>query len=69
MSAPKVVELEAGTHYLCTCGKSKNGTFCDGSHQGTGCSPKVFEAKEKQQVYLCPCGKSGNAPFCDGSHK
>ncbi|MGB3655081.1 MAG: CDGSH iron-sulfur domain-containing protein [Rivularia sp. (in: cyanobacteria)] len=29
---PAVMELEAGTYYWCSCGKSKNQSFCDGSH-------------------------------------
>ncbi|MGB5599434.1 MAG: CDGSH iron-sulfur domain-containing protein, partial [Thiothrix litoralis] len=30
---PCVVELEAGTSYWwCTCGRSANQPFCDGSH-------------------------------------
>jgi len=26
---PVMVELEAGTHYWCRCGKSRTGQFCD----------------------------------------
>ncbi len=29
---PAVMELEASTYYWCSCGKSKNQSFCDGSH-------------------------------------
>ncbi|MGB3758640.1 MAG: CDGSH iron-sulfur domain-containing protein [Rivularia sp. (in: cyanobacteria)] len=29
---PVVTELEASTYYWCSCGKSKNQSFCDGSH-------------------------------------
>jgi CDGSH-type Zn-finger protein len=66
---PKVMELEAGTYYYCTCGKSANQPFCDGSHKGTDFEPKVFELKEKKKVALCQCKHTGNAPFCDGTHK
>lgn len=31
-SHPAPLILEAGTHALCTCGLSKNGPFCHGSH-------------------------------------
>ena len=64
---PIVLELEPGSYYRCTCGKSATMPFCDGAHLGSGNSPIAFEVKEKQQVYLCNCGKTGNAPFCDGS--
>lgn len=64
---PIVVELEAGTYYRCTCGKSSTTPFCDGAHVGTDHAPVAFEVKEKQQVYLCNCGKTANAPYCDGS--
>ena len=30
---PVVLELEAGTHYWCACGRSSNQPFCDGSHE------------------------------------
>ena len=33
--APYEVELEAGTYYWCSCGRSATQPFCDGSHKGT----------------------------------
>ena len=37
------VELKKGeTYYYCTCGKSKNQPFCDGSHEGTKFKPLKF---------------------------
>ncbi len=32
-NAPYAVDVEQGeTYYWCSCGKSKNQPFCDGSH-------------------------------------
>lgn len=47
MDKPKVagtepieVDLEKGkTYYWCSCGKSSNKLFCDGSHDGTNFTP------------------------------
>ncbi len=67
--APYAVDLEAGKTYAwCACGKSSSQPFCDGSHQGTGITPKVFKAEETKTAYLCGCKQSGNAPLCDGAH-
>lgn len=65
---PKVMELEAGDYWYCTCGNSDNQPFCNGAHQGTGFTPMKFTIEAKQQVALCQCKRTGNAPFCDGSH-
>ena len=65
---PAILELEPGTHYWCACGKSVNQPFCDGSHESTGCKPRVLEISEKKTVALCQCKHSDNPPFCDGSH-
>lgn len=65
---PNVLELEPGTYHWCACGRSKDGTFCDGSHKGTTFTPKKFEITEKQQVALCQCKQTKNPPFCDGTH-
>ena len=68
-TCPKVLELEAGTYYYCSCGKSANQPFCDGSHQGSDFTPQVFELDEKKTVALCQCKQTKTPPFCDGSHK
>lgn len=67
---PIGVDLKAGEqYYFCSCGKSANQPFCDGSHAGTSFKPKAFTAEENGTAYLCACKHSNNTPFCDGSHK
>ncbi len=75
MSAPvivekqcKVMQLDAGTYHWCSCGRSNNQPFCDGSHQGTGFEPVEFALDEQTTVALCLCKHTGNPPFCDGTH-
>ncbi len=65
---PKVMELEAGDYFWCSCGNSDNQPFCDGSHKGTDFTPRKFTLDEKQKVAMCLCKHSENPPFCDGSH-
>lgn len=67
--APKMLTLESGTYYWCSCGKSKNQPFCDGSHQGSEFTPLPFSIDVKKDVWLCQCKHSNNKPFCDGTHK
>ena len=67
---PAKVTLTQGEEYhFCVCGRSKAQPFCDGSHAGTGFSPKAFTAQESGEAWLCQCKHSGNLPFCDGTHK
>jgi len=67
--APYPVTLEAGkTYYWCSCGKSKNQPFCDGSHKGSEFVPQQIKAEKTETVYLCGCKMSANKPFCDGTH-
>ena len=67
---PKQVVLEKGEeYYFCTCGRSSNQPFCDGSHAGTAFTPKAFVAEESGEAYLCACKHTANAPYCDGTHK
>lgn len=66
---PISVDLKAGKKYFfCTCGKSSNQPFCDGSHKGTPFSPEPFTAEKDGEAYLCQCKQTGDSPFCDGSH-
>ena len=67
--APSMLTLEAGTYYWCHCGRSATQPFCDGSHQGTGLTPKEFTLEETTKVWLCMCKHTKNSPFCDGAHK
>jgi CDGSH-type Zn-finger protein len=67
---PIAVNLKAGEeYYFCTCGKSASQPFCDGSHKGTGFSPKPFTAEQDGEAWLCQCKQTGTPPYCDGSHK
>ncbi|HSP00931.1 MAG TPA: glutamate synthase-related protein, partial [Thioalkalivibrio sp.] len=66
---PMAVELKAGKKYhWCSCGRSKNQPFCDGSHQGTDFTPVAFTPDEDGEAHLCRCKHTGNPPYCDGSH-
>ena len=66
---PMGLEVEAGMHFWCSCGRSSSQPYCDGSHKGTGLQPVRFEVKEKTMVWWCQCKHTGNPPLCDGSHK
>jgi CDGSH-type Zn-finger protein len=66
---PIRVELVKGEeYYFCTCGRSANQPFCDGSHAATGFTPHAFTAEDDGEAFLCACKHTSNAPFCDGTH-
>jgi len=65
---PVMMELEPGTYYWCSCGKTKKEPFCDGSHKDTGKTPVEFVVTEKKKAGLCTCGRTKKAPYCDGTH-
>jgi len=67
-AGPYIIDVEPGTYYWCSCGKSKSQPFCDGSHAGTGFSPVKIEVKEAKTLFLCGCKHTEHKPFCDGSH-
>jgi CDGSH iron-sulfur domain-containing protein 3 len=64
------MELEPGVYYYCTCGKSSNQPFCDGSHNTDSCfEPLEFTITERKKYALCACKHTAKPPFCDGYHK
>ena len=65
---PVEKELDAGTYYWCTCGRSGSGPCCDGAHKGTGKAPVQFVVTEKKKAWLCACGLTKTPPYCDGTH-
>lgn len=66
---PVKVTLAAGkTMYWCSCGRSQNQPFCDGSHKGSEFTPLAFTPEKAGEHVLCLCKHSKNPPFCDGSH-
>ena len=67
---PIKVEVSAEKNYFwCSCGKSSNQPFCDGSHKDSEFAPVKWTAKADGDKFFCTCKQTDNAPFCDGSHK
>ncbi len=67
---PFSIAVKAGeTLYLCACGESKKGPYCDGTHKSVGGKPFVEKFSEDKTIYACGCGKSKGKPYCDGAHK
>ena len=50
--SPYVVELAAGDHWWCACGRSRRQPFCDGSHKETEFKPVKFAMGEAQKQAL-----------------
>ena len=66
--APFVIEVEAGTYFWCSCGKSTKQPYCDGSHKGTNFNPIKEVVESTKRIAWCGCKHSKRAPFCDGAH-
>jgi len=67
---PFAEHVKAGdTRAFCSCGLSKNGPYCDGSHKTTDKQPHMETFDKDKIVYICGCQKSRKRPYCDGSHQ
>jgi CDGSH-type Zn-finger protein len=66
--SPAVIKVEAGEYWWCSCGKSKDQPFCDGSHKGSSFIPQKVVIEEARSVAFCNCKHSAKGPMCDGSH-
>ena len=65
---PEPLQLPAGRHQLCSCGRSRHGWFCDGAHLGSGRVSHELVLPKAETVMMCGCGHSRRYPLCDGSH-
>lgn len=66
---PYVIDLKSDkTYYWCSCGRSENQPFCDGSHKGTNFEPLEVKVSEDKKYGLCGCKHTKNPPFCDREH-
>ena len=50
--ASTTVTLEAGIHWICTCGGSSNFPYCDGGHKGTAFQPLALELETPKVVEI-----------------
>ena len=67
---PIAVDLKKGEKYSwCTCGKTVDEPFCDGSHCGTSFSPLEFTVDKDRRAFLCSCKETKKPPYCDGTHE
>lgn len=66
--SPYVIAEEPGPKAWCSCAKSANQPYCDGSHAGSGKAPVVVSIDEAKTVAWCGCKRTGTPPYCDGSH-
>lgn len=67
--APYAEDTAPGTYWWCSCGKSADQPFCDGSHQGTGMLPMECSVETAGQLFWCGCKHTKTPPYCDGSHR
>tara|TARA_Y100000780_G_C13613313_1_gene389429 strand:- start:708 stop:992 length:285 start_codon:yes stop_codon:yes gene_type:complete len=67
---PYSTQVESGKEYhICMCGRSQNQPLCDGSHAGSGLSPRIFKATEDRFIAFCGCKRSADTTGkCDGTH-
>ncbi len=66
---PEPIELSRGFYFFCTCRRSTNWPFCDGSHKGSAFEPIARRVPvEGETLRFCRCMASESWPVCDNSH-
>ncbi|NWG92789.1 MAG: CDGSH iron-sulfur domain-containing protein [Parvularculaceae bacterium] len=68
---PRLIRFEAAgdSRLWCSCGRSANQPFCDGSHKDTGFTPiRIVARSAGEEALLCLCKRTKSPPYCDGSH-
>ena len=58
-SGPEPLDLPAGLHQLCSCGRSQHGWFCDGAHLGSERVSYELRLNQAATVPMCRCGRPG----------
>lgn len=67
--SPVTITLKTDENYAwCSCGKSANQPWCNGSHKETNFKPLIFSSDEIKNIVICMCKHTQNPPYCDGSH-
>ena len=67
--SPVMITLKNNENYAwCSCGKSDNQPWCNGSHRETHFNPLIFSSEKSKKTAICMCKHTKNPPYCDGSH-
>lgn len=63
------MQMEQGTYFWCSCGRSEKQPFCDGSHKGTGFRPQKVVIEQASRIAWCMCRHSEKGAICDHKHR
>ncbi|MDA3823789.1 MAG: CDGSH iron-sulfur domain-containing protein [Bacteroidales bacterium] len=63
------LETKAGLYFWCTCGRSEDQPYCDGSHFGTSFLPMPVQIDDLKIVKWCTCKMTKTPPYCDHTHR
>jgi CDGSH-type Zn-finger protein len=63
------MDTKPGIYFWCTCGRSEDQPFCDGSHKPTDFLPLSVDISEEKLVKWCTCKMTKTPPYCDHTHR
>lgn len=63
------MDMDPGTYFWCSCGRSKKQPFCDGTHKGTAFRPEKVVIEKAQRISWCMCRHSEKGAICDHKHR